>query len=151
MGNAILEANDLGQSVWLDNIRRGMLRSGELERLISMGVSGITSNPTIFEKAILGGSDYDDALLLCAEEGMDPEETYEALAIEDIRAAADLLRAHYDRTDGADGYVSLEVNPPSRPRHGGDHQRGEPPVRSARPPQRHDEGAGDVAGRARRA
>ena len=111
MGNAILEANKLGQSVWLDNIRRGMLRSGELERLVSLGVSGITSNPTIFEKAILGSSDYDDALLRCAGEGMGPEETYEALAIEDLRAAADLLRTHYDRTAGADGYVSLEVNP----------------------------------------
>ena len=88
-----------------------MLRSGELERLVSLGVSGITSNPTIFEKAILGSSDYDDALLRCADEGMGPEETYEALAIEDLRAAADLLRAHYDRTDGTDGYVSLEVNP----------------------------------------
>ena len=111
MGNAILEANKLGQSVWLDNIRRGMLRSGELERLISLGVSGITSNPTIFEKAITGSSDYDDALLRCADEGMGPEETYEALAIEDLRAAADLLRAHYDRTGRADGYVSMEVNP----------------------------------------
>ena len=111
MDNAILEANKLGQSVWLDNIRRGMLRSGELERLVSLGVSGITSNPTIFEKAITGSSDYDDALLRCADEGMGPEETYEALAIADIRAAADLLRAHYDRTAGADGYVSMEVNP----------------------------------------
>ena len=111
MGNAIVEANNLGQSVWLDNIRRGMLQSGELERLVALGVSGITSNPTIFEKAILGSSDYDDALFRCAEEGMGPEETYEALAIEDIRTAADLLRIHYDRTDGADGYASFEVNP----------------------------------------
>ncbi len=111
MTNAILQTNRLGQSVWLDNIRRGMIGSGELQRLISLGVSGITSNPTIFEKAILGSSDYDDALLRYAGEGMGPEETYEALAIEDIRSAADLLRARYDRSDGADGYASLEVNP----------------------------------------
>ena len=128
MGNAILEANKLGQSVWLDNIRRGMLRSGELERLVSLGVSGITSNPTIFEKAILGSSDYDDALLRCAGEGMGPEETYEALAIEDLRAAADLLRSSL-RPDRRGRRLRLDGGePPPGPRHGRDHRGGKPPV-----------------------
>lgn len=111
LSNAILEANMLGQSVWLDNIRRGMIQSGELKRLVDIGVSGLTSNPTIFEKAVEGSSDYDDTLLEHARDGKSTEETYEALVIEDIRSAADVLRTHYDRTGGADGYASLEVNP----------------------------------------
>ena len=111
MTNAIHEANRLGQSVWYDNISRGLIKSGGLQRLIDLGVSGLTSNPTIFEKAIVGSSDYDDALLDLARAGKSADEIYEALTIEDIRAAADLLRPIYERSDGADGYASLEVSP----------------------------------------
>ena len=111
MGNAIEEIRRLGQVVWYDNIRRGLIESGELRRLIDLGVSGLTSNPTIFEKAIAGSSDYDDALLDLARQGKSVEEIYEALVMDDIRAAADLLRPVYDGTDGADGYASLEVSP----------------------------------------
>lgn len=105
------EVHRLGQSIWYDNIRRGLLASGELERLVQMGITGLTSNPTIFENAIARSTDYDDALVPLAREGHDTQETYERLALEDIRAAADLLRPAYDLTGGDDGYASLEVSP----------------------------------------
>ena len=111
MTDAIQGLQELGQSVWYDNISRGTIASGELQRLIALGVSGLTSNPPIFDKAISGSSDYDDALRELTGKGKTTTEIYEALAIEDIRAAADLLRPVYDLTDGADGYASLEVNP----------------------------------------
>ncbi len=111
MTNPVQEARRLGQSIWYDNMRRGLLTSGELQRLIDLGVSGVTSNPTIFEKAIAGSTDYDDALPSLIRSGKNPEEAYEALAIEDIQAAADLLRPIHDETDGVDGFVSLEVSP----------------------------------------
>ena len=111
MTNSVQEVNRLGQSIWYDNIRRGLIKSGELQQLIDLGVSGLTSNPTIFEKAIAGSTDYDEALLVSAQEGKSAPELFEALAIEDIRATADLLRPIYDRTGGVDGYASLEVSP----------------------------------------
>ena len=111
MENAIQELQRLGQSVWYDNIRRGMIESGELGRLIEVGVTGLTSNPTIFEKAISGTADYDGALQDLAGTGKSVDEVYETVAVEDIRAAADLLRPVYDRTGGADGYASFEVDP----------------------------------------
>ncbi len=111
MDSAIQRLNDLGQSVWYDNISRGVLRTGDLKRLIDLGVSGLTSNPTIFEKAVAGSDDYDEGVLDLAREGKDVDQIYEALVVEDIRAASDLLRPTYDRTDGADGYASLEVSP----------------------------------------
>ncbi len=101
----------LGQSIWYDNIRRALLDSGELQALIEAGVTGVTSNPSIFEKAIAGSADYDEAMGELVTEGKAAEEIYEALAIEDIQRAADLLRPVYDRTGGGDGYVSLEVSP----------------------------------------
>ena len=108
---SLQQVQQLGQSIWYDNIRRGLLASGELEHLIQLGVTGLTSNPTIFEKAISESTDYDDALVSPAREDHDTKETYERLAMEDIRVAADLLRPVYDRTGGADGYASLEVSP----------------------------------------
>ncbi len=111
VSNNVQQVRSCGQSVWYDNIRRGLIESGDLQRLIDLGVSGLTSNPTIFEKAVTGSSDYDDALLELAEQGKTAVEIYEALAIDDIRAAADLLRPSYDESDGADGYASLEVSP----------------------------------------
>ena len=111
MTNPVQDANRLGQSIWYDNIRRGMITSGELRQLIDLGVTGVTSNPTIFEKAIAGSTDYDEALLGSDQEGKTPQQLFEALAIADIRAAADLLRPIYDQTGGVDGYASLEVSP----------------------------------------
>lgn len=103
-----------GQSPWYDNIDRHMLDSGELQRLIEEdGLLGITSNPSIFEKAIAGGSDYDAAIrqLLREPGGTDPRGLFYDLAIDDIRAAADMLRQTYEATGGVDGMVSLEVSP----------------------------------------
>ena len=111
MTNPVQEVQRLGQSIWYDNIRRGLIKSGELQRLIDLGVSGVTSNPTIFERAIAGSTDYDEALLKLAVDGKDPQAVFETLAVEDIRATADLLRPIYDRTKGGDGYASLEVSP----------------------------------------
>ena len=111
MSNSIQDVRAIGQSVWYDNIRRGLIESGELQRLIDLGVTGLTSNPTIFQKAIAESSDYDEALETLAAGGSSVEEIYESLTVEDIRAAADLLRPVYDETDAADGYASLEVSP----------------------------------------
>ena len=111
MTNTLQEVQRLGQSIWYDNIRRGLIKSGELRSLIDLGVSGVTSNPTIFEKAIAGSTDYDETLLELATSNKSTQELFEAFAIEDIRAAADLLRPVYDRTGGDDGYASLEVSP----------------------------------------
>ena len=111
MMNPVEQVQRLGQSIWYDNIRRGLIVSGELQRLVDIGVSGLTSNPTIFEKAITGSTDYDDALLELATTGKDPQEVFESLGMEDIRATADLLRPIYDGTEGADGYASFEVSP----------------------------------------
>jgi len=101
-----------GQSVWLDFISRSILASGQLQRLIAEdGVSGVTSNPKIFSDAIGGSREYDADIELAARKGHDAQSIYESLAIEDVRRAAALLRPVYDRTQGADGYVSLEVSP----------------------------------------
>ena len=112
--NPLRELLKHGQSVWLDYIRRSLLTSGELQRLVEEdGLRGVTSNPTIFEKAIAGSTDYDAALR--ARLGEDPHTgaatLFEALAIEDIQRAADLLRPVHEETKGADGFVSLEVSP----------------------------------------
>jgi transaldolase/glucose-6-phosphate isomerase len=110
-GNAIQQANAHGQSIWLDSISRDMIKSGELARQVSLGVSGVTSNPTIFEKAVSEGASYDTALMQFASSGGDVRRVFEGLAVDDIRDAADVLRPVYDRTSGRDGYVSIEVSP----------------------------------------
>jgi len=100
-----------GQSLWLDNIRRQLITSGELARLRDEGVSGVTSNPTIFEKAVSGSTDYDEAMVRMVRQGRRPEDMLWDLMVEDIRAAADVFRPEFDRTRGADGFVSIEVSP----------------------------------------
>ncbi len=112
--NPLQQLGKFGQSPWLDYIRRDLVTSGELKRLVlEDGLGGMTSNPTIFEKAITGSTDYDSTLrsLLAKNPHAKAITLYEALAIEDIQMAADVLRLVYDRTAGADGYVSLEVSP----------------------------------------
>ena len=112
MANPLVQLARYGQSFWLDNISRDLISSGRLSRLIEEdGLKGMTSNPAIFEKAIMGSTDYDDDIGLLAAQGRNAVEIYEALAVADIRQAADRLSAVYDATDGADGYVSLEVSP----------------------------------------
>src|SRR5690349_4070220 len=88
----LAELFKLGQSVWYDNIGRGLISSGDLQKLLDAGVVGVTSNPTIFEKAIIGSTDYDEGLRALAIDGAEPRKVYEALAIEDIGHAADVLR-----------------------------------------------------------
>lgn len=102
---------DEGQSVWLDYLRRGMTRSGELAAMIADGLRGMTSNPTIFEHAIAGSADYDDELAQAGASGMTDREVYETLSIRDVQEAADLFRPVYDETNGDDGFVSIEVSP----------------------------------------
>jgi transaldolase len=103
---------ELGQSIWYDNIQRKLLENGEMQRMVDEGlIYGVTSNPSIFNAAIGKSNEYDDDLIPLAQAGKSAAEIFDALAAEDIRATADLLRGHYDRTGGADGYVSLEVNP----------------------------------------
>jgi transaldolase len=102
---------NMGQAIWLDFIQRSLMESGQLQALIDQGLRGMTSNPSIFDKAISKSGDYDEDLAKLAAEGKSPEAIYEALAVEDIRNAADLLRPVYDATQGLDGYVSLEVSP----------------------------------------
>ncbi len=110
--NPLIELQALGQSIWIDFISREMISSGELRRLIEEdGVSGVTSNPSIFEKAIAGGDDYDESIRGISSKGAGSEEIFQTLAIEDIQSVADLLRPTYDRTEGRDGFVSLEVSP----------------------------------------
>src|SRR5262245_6489545 len=110
--NALLRLHDLGQSVWLDNIRRELLTSGTLAKWIEeWAVTGLTSNPTIFEQAISHGTDYDAAIQRHATGGRSAEEVFFAIALEDITAAADLFRPAYDHSGGTDGFVSLEVSP----------------------------------------
>jgi transaldolase/glucose-6-phosphate isomerase len=125
--NPLIEVEKLGQSIWYDNIRRALIDSGDLAQKIGTlpaGVTstlgqkvggddlrGVTSNPTIFEKAITGSTDYDEAMRKLVAEGKDVSEIYEALVIDDIQRAADLFKSVYERTEKLDGYVSLEVSP----------------------------------------
>jgi len=112
--NPIKALPSLGQSIWYDNIQRSMLSSGGLSRLIEEDdLRGVTTNPAIFQKAVAESDDYDDSLALLWREypGRSYEEYFTSLAIDDIREAADILRPVYERTDGQDGLVSIEVSP----------------------------------------
>jgi transaldolase len=103
--------HERGQSLWLDNITRGLLDDGTIKRFIdSYSVTGLTSNPSIFDKAI-GSGDYDDAIRAKARKGLSDENLFFELAVEDLQRAADLFRPIHERTDGVDGWVSLEVSP----------------------------------------
>lgn len=110
--NPLLLLSERGQSVWLDNLSRPLLRDGVLARLIQEdGMSGVTSNPAIFQKSMTAGDAYDDQIREVARTRASANNLYEALAIEDIRGAAEVLRPVYKRSDGVDGFVSLEVSP----------------------------------------
>ncbi|MGH9846474.1 MAG: transaldolase family protein, partial [Blastocatellia bacterium] len=125
--NPLVELQKLGQSIWYDNIRRALIDNGDLaakigglpkgltstlnQKVTGDDLRGVTSNPTIFEKAITGSTDYNDAMRKLVAEGKSVNEIYEALAIEDIQRAADLFAPVYERTNKLDGYVSFEVSP----------------------------------------
>ena len=111
--NALRQLGKAGQSVWLDTLSRKLLRSGQLQKLIERdGLSGVTSNPTIFQKAISGSEDYDASLRAYIAKGVtDERELFLRIAAKDVGAAADILKPVYDATGGADGFVSIEVSP----------------------------------------
>src|SRR5579862_2551943 len=133
--NPLRELNAVGQSVWQDNIRRGDLISGALKKLIDEdGLSGTTSNPTIFEKAIEGSKDYDEAILQLGQSGKSGGEIFEALAVEDIQRACDLFRPTYDATEGRDGFVGHEVSAPPPPGPGGTNVEGRRFLEAVKPP-----------------
>jgi len=112
MNPVVEKINQIGQSIWYDNIERKLLDNGTLAGMVQRGeIRGITSNPSIFNKAISQSSDYDDDIRSLLMKGLSTEEIYEALVIKDIQLAADMFRKLYDETSGGDGYVSLEVNP----------------------------------------
>ena len=113
MKNALKQLEELGQSIWYDNISRSLVTTGELGRLVDQGLLGMTSNPTIFDKAISGSTDYDAQLreVLAKSPGATAAEILQTLMVKDIQMAADVLGAVYDRTRGGDGYVSVEVTP----------------------------------------
>ena len=111
--NNIQKLAELGQSIWYDNISRGVIRRGELKKMVDEGLLGVTSNPTIFDKAISGSADYDDQLrdLVSANPNVDAGEIIQALMVRDIQMACDVLKVAFDKTKGKDGYVSIEVTP----------------------------------------
>jgi transaldolase len=106
------EIEQHGQSLWYDNLSRSFIAGGKLQRMIDeLGLRGITSNPSIFEKSISGGDEYDDDIQQGVREGLTTDELYDRLTTDDVRAAADVMRQVYERTNGEDGYVSIEVDP----------------------------------------
>ena len=110
--NPLVKLGTFGQSIWLDYIRRQMIESGELKKFIDAdGLKGVTSNPSIFQKAIAGSTDYDEAIRSLVQAGKSVQEIYETLTVEDVGQAADVFRPLYDQVEGKDGFVSLEVNP----------------------------------------
>ena len=110
--NPLSKLQAFGQSVWLDYIRRDLIVSGELHRMIEAdGLRGMTSNPSIFEQAVAGSNGYDQDIRTMARKGLGATKIYEALVLSDVQSAADEFRLVYNKTDGKDGYVSLEVNP----------------------------------------
>ena len=112
MTNPLVELDKLGQSPWHDNIRRQLLTSGKLRKMVKDGdITGLTSNPTIFEHAIAESTDYDETIETLARQGENAAEIFDTLSVEDIRAAADVFAPVFKRTHGADGYVSIEVGP----------------------------------------
>jgi transaldolase len=110
--NRLFELQKCGQSYWLDNLTRRMIRTGELKkRVVEQGLRGITANPTTFHKAIAGSNEYDEQIRHLTREGRMASEIYQQLAVTDIQNACDILRAVYDASEGTDGFVSLEVSP----------------------------------------
>src|SRR5262245_39356564 len=110
--NRLQDIHQQGQSLWLDFITRKFMADGKLTKLVADdGISGVTSNPTIFQKAISGGQEYDDSISTLIRQGKNADQIFDVLSIEDIQKACDIFAGVYQKTNGADGFVSLEVNP----------------------------------------
>ena len=110
--NPLIGLQKIGQSIWLDFLSRELINSGALKRLVDEGVTGVTSNPSIFQKAISGSGDYDESLREMLRAGVRGEkELFFGLAMQDVADAADMLRPVYERTGGMDGFISIEVSP----------------------------------------
>ena len=150
--NPLQQLAERGQSVWLDYISRELVTGPELGRLIAEdNVTGLTSNPTIFEKAIAEGTHYDEQIHELLGQGVDdPQEVFLSLAIQDIRHACDTLRPVYDRTGGGDGFVSLELPPPLSHDTRGQRRDRLSVLAAGQPAQPHGQGAGHPRGRSRR-
>src|SRR5439155_8566727 len=102
---------EFGQSPWLDNIKRGYITSGQLKKMVADGIRGLTSNPTIFQKAIEQSDDYDEQFRSLAKQGLTVEDAYWSMVVADISAALDILRPVYEESGGEDGFVSIELAP----------------------------------------
>lgn len=111
LNTRLVKLNKLGQSVWYDNLSREMITNGELKQVIDLGVTGLTSNPSIFEKAISSSEIYDESIKNLISQDLSDLEIYECLAVQDIKSAADLLKPTFETSNKTDGFVSLEVNP----------------------------------------
>ena len=111
LNTRLVKLNKLGQSVWYDNLSREMITNGELKQVIDLGVTGLTSNPSIFEKAISSSEIYDESIRNLISQDLSDLEIYECLAVQDIKSAADLLKPTFETSNKTDGFVSLEVNP----------------------------------------
>ena len=143
----IARLNEYGQSPWYDNIRRSLLEGGDLARMITDdGIRGVTSNPTIFEKAISAGNEYDDMIQALAKQGLSSEDIGWELLVTDVGTAADLLRPTYDACGGADGFVSIEVSPQLAADTDGHDRPGPRTPRAPRPAQRDGEDPGHAEG-----
>ena len=147
--NPLLALNQRDQFVWLDHISRSLITGGVLQRLIKEdGLGGVTSNPTIFDKAIAGSTDYDAGLhrALDAERNISNRALVERLIVEDIQLAADVLRPVYDHSDGANGFVSLEVSPASAHDTARHRRRSSASLAGRGSTERDDQGAGHARG-----
>tara|TARA_B100000029_G_scaffold516836_1_gene635837 strand:+ start:24668 stop:25795 length:1128 start_codon:yes stop_codon:yes gene_type:complete len=111
LNNKIQQLHSLNESIWYDNISRQLIKSGQLENLVESGITGVTSNPSIFEKSISSSDAYDSSICEYTNEGLGPEEIFEKLAIADISKACDLLHSTYLQSNFTDGFASIEVNP----------------------------------------
>ena len=109
--NTITELNEFGQSVWLDYISRSLITTGRLKEMIENGIRGMTSNPTIFDKAVSSADDYDEQIRDLSRRGRDAFGVYDEITVKDVQDAADLYHPVYEETGGLDGYVSLEIDP----------------------------------------
>jgi transaldolase len=142
--NRLHALHDAGVSIWIDALSRELLDRGDFARLIAdHAVTGATSNPTTFARAIIGSDRYDDQLRAALASGVrDPRELFFEVAVDDVRRAADLLRPVYDRSDGRDGFVSLDCTSRPRRRRAGHDRAGPRAVGPARAAQRDDQGPG---------
>jgi hypothetical protein len=148
--NPLRSLAGFGQSVWLDYIRRSLITSGELKRLVlEDGLRGVTSNPAIFEKAIVGSTDYQAVIESKESAILDSKALYEKIAVKDVQDAADILRSVYDESKQRDGYVSLEVSPVACSGHGRNHRGGAATLESGKPAKPDGKSAGHTRGNSR--